>query len=87
MLAGASVAFVPNLCELGVLPRNSSGENFDLNGAVFHGYPRLCQFLIEQGANVNKPLLGTGETPLHRAAAFGSEQSILRLLCYGVYRA
>ena len=99
---------------------DSLGENFDLNGAVFHGYPRLCQFLIEQGANENKPLLGTGETPLHRAAAFGSEQSIqmlldaearldakdihgdspltwaswhlrprsiLRLLCYGVYRA
>ena len=43
----------------------SLGENFDLNGAVFHGYPRLCQFLIEQGANVNKPLLVTGETPLH----------------------
>ena len=45
------------------------GENFDLNGAVFHGYPRLCQFLIEQGANVNKPLLDTGETPLHSSFA------------------
>lgn len=43
----------------------SLGDNFDLNGAVFHGYPRLCQFLIEQGANVNKALSTTGETPLH----------------------
>ena len=43
----------------------SLGDNFDLNGAVFHGYPRLCQFLIERGANVNKAILDTGETPLH----------------------
>jgi ankyrin repeat protein len=43
----------------------SLGDNLDLNGAVFHGYPSLCQFLIEQGADVNKPLSDTGETPLH----------------------
>lgn len=45
----------------------SLGDNFDLNGAVFHGYPRLCQFLIERGADVNRPMPGTGETPLHSA--------------------
>lgn len=43
------------------------GDNFDLNGAAFHGHWRLCQFLIEQGADVNKPLADTGETPLHAA--------------------
>ncbi len=43
----------------------SLGENLDLNGAAFHGHWRLCQFLIEQGANVNHPLPDTGETPLH----------------------
>ena len=43
------------------------GRNFDLNGAVFHGHWRLCEFLIEQGANVNLPLPDTGETPLHAA--------------------
>ncbi len=43
------------------------GDNLDLNGAVFHGQLRLCQFLIEQGADVNKPLSDTGETPLHSA--------------------
>ena len=45
----------------------SLGDNLDLNGAVFHGHWRLCQFLIEQGAEVNKPLPDTGETPLHAA--------------------
>ena len=45
----------------------SLGDNLDLNGAAFHGHWRLCEFLIEQGADVNKPLPGTGETPLHAA--------------------
>lgn len=43
------------------------GENFDLNGAVFHGHPNLCEYLIEMGADVNYPLKDTGETPLHSA--------------------
>ena len=43
------------------------GENFDLNGAAFHGYWRLCQFLIEHGADVNHPQADSGETPLHSA--------------------
>lgn len=43
----------------------SLGDNFDLNGAVFHGHVGLTQFLIEQGADVNHPLPDTGETPLH----------------------
>ena len=41
------------------------GENFDLNGACYHGHWRLCQFLIENGADVNHALADTGETPLH----------------------
>ncbi len=43
------------------------GANLDLNGACFHGHWRLCQYLIEQGADVNQPLVETGETPLHTA--------------------
>jgi uncharacterized protein len=43
------------------------GENFDLNGAAYHGRWRLCEFLIEQGADVNRSLADTGETPLHAA--------------------
>lgn len=45
----------------------SLGENFDLNGAAFHGHWQLCQFLIENRADVNHPLPDTGETPLHAA--------------------
>lgn len=43
------------------------GENLDLNGAAFHGHWQLCQFLIEQGADVNLHLADTGESPLHAA--------------------
>lgn len=43
------------------------GDNFDLNGAVFHHHWQLCEFLIEQGADVNYALPGSGETPLHVA--------------------
>jgi uncharacterized protein len=45
----------------------SLGENLDLNGAAFHGHWQLCQFLVENGADVNHPLPDTGETPLHAA--------------------
>jgi ankyrin repeat protein len=43
------------------------GDNLDLNGAAFHGHWRLVQFLIEQGADADRPLSVTGETPLHAA--------------------
>lgn len=41
------------------------GENFGLNGACFHGHWRLCNFLLEQGANPNYIDTHTGESPLH----------------------
>ena len=43
------------------------GANRDLGGAAFHGHWRLCEYLIEQGADANAPLAATGETPLHAA--------------------
>lgn len=43
------------------------GENLDLNGAAFHGHWQLCQFLIDKGADVNRRLDDTGESPLHAA--------------------
>jgi ankyrin repeat protein len=43
------------------------GEDLGLNAAAFHGHWRLCQFLVENGADVNRPLPDTGETPLHAA--------------------
>lgn len=45
----------------------SLGENFGLNAAAFHGHWRLCEFLLENGADVNPAEDGTGETALHAA--------------------
>jgi len=45
----------------------SLGNNLGLNAGAFHGHWRLCQFLIENGADANLPLPDTGETPLHSA--------------------
>ena len=39
----------------------------DLEAAAFFGYWRLCEFLLENGAAVNRPNPETGETPLHAA--------------------
>lgn len=43
------------------------GSNLGLDGAAFHGHWQLCQFLIDNGADVNHAGPGTGETPLHAA--------------------
>jgi len=43
------------------------GDNYDLNAACFHGHWRLCKFFLEYGADSNRRLLDTGETPLHAA--------------------
>jgi uncharacterized protein len=43
------------------------GPNLGLGNAVFFGHWRLCEFLLENGADVNSPLPDTGETPLHMA--------------------
>jgi ankyrin repeat protein len=59
------------------------GENCDLNGAAFHGHWQLCQFLVEQGADVNHPVPETGETPLHAATCKASRPAynhVLRVL-------
>ena len=45
----------------------SLGDDFGLIGACFHGHWRLCKFLLEQGADANRPMPDTGETPLHSA--------------------
>jgi uncharacterized protein len=48
-------------------PIESLGENLGLDAACFHGHWRLCQFLIERRADVNRPQEDTGESPLHAA--------------------
>jgi ankyrin repeat protein len=49
----------------------SLGENFGLNEAAFHGHWRLCELLIEKGADPKHPLADTAETPLHLALTSG----------------
>jgi len=44
----------------------SLGTNLGLENAAFFGQWKVCQFLLEQGAEVNF-LTETGETPLHAA--------------------
>jgi len=64
----------------------SLGANFELNGAAFHGHWRLCQFLIENGADVNRPLPDTGEAPLHSAlckANSPAHNHVIRVLLAG----
>jgi ankyrin repeat protein len=45
----------------------SLGDDLGLNNACFHGHWRLCQFLLENGADANRASHETGETPLHSA--------------------
>ena len=62
---------------------HSLGDNYDLNGAVFHGHQQLSRYLIDQGADVNMPLPDTGETPLHAVLCTADRRShdvVLRLL-------
>jgi ankyrin repeat protein len=50
---------------------DSLGRDCGFINACFHGHWRLCQFLIERGADVNRPAHETGETPLHSALCKG----------------
>ena len=45
----------------------SLGADLGLNAAAFHGHWRLCQFLLENGADANFREPESGETPLHAA--------------------
>jgi uncharacterized protein len=63
----------------------SLGENMGLNAAAFHGHWRLCQFLIESGANVNSREAETGETALHAALSShrAAQHWVVRVLIDG----
>ena len=45
----------------------SLGDDLGLRGAAFHGHWRLCEFLLENGAEANRADATTGEAPLHAA--------------------
>jgi len=61
------------------------GEDIGLNAAAFHGHWRLCQFLIEKGADVNSCLSDTAETPLHAAvsSARPAQRLVVKVLLEG----
>jgi len=61
----------------------SLGDNLGLNAAAFHGHWRLCEFLVESGADVNAAAPDTGETPLHSALCTANRTAhdlVLRVL-------
>lgn len=43
------------------------GDNLGLDAAAFHGHWQLCQFLLENGADVHYASPTTGETAMHNA--------------------
>jgi hypothetical protein len=63
------------------------GANLGLEGAAFHGHWRLCEFLLEAGADAQRPDPQTGETPLHAALcarqSLTHEQVVRTLLAAG----
>ena len=58
------------------------GANFGMGGACFHGHWRLCQFLIERGADANLADPENGETPLHSTVSKGeaAHKLVLKVL-------
>ena len=59
------------------------GASLGLSRACFHGHWKLCEFLLEQGADANYAASDTGETPLHAAlskADWLETNRIVRLL-------
>ena len=49
------------------LSLDALGEDRGLNAAAFHGHWQLCEYLLEHGADANRALRETGESPLHAA--------------------
>jgi ankyrin repeat protein len=54
----------------------SLGPDLGLIGAAFHGHWRLCEFLLESGADPNRAAGDTGETPLHAALVKANRPSV-----------
>ena len=62
---------------------DSLGDNYGLSAAAFHRHWRLCQFLLERGADANKPDANTGETPLHSGMCRPNNLVVRVLLAHG----
>lgn len=59
---------------------DSLGNLYGLPTAAYHGHPHLCQFLIEQGFDVNQSSPETGETPLHAAISTTDRDDVVKVL-------
>jgi hypothetical protein len=63
------------------------GADLGLNAAAFHGHWRLCEFLLEHGADANHAEPGTEEVPLHAALckheSLAHERVVAVLLKFG----
>lgn len=62
------------------VPLSALGDNFDLNGAAFHGHWQLCQFLLDEGADPNQVLPENGESPLHSCLSKSNSRSTLYIV-------
>jgi hypothetical protein len=58
----------------------SLGFNRGLNESAFHGHWRLCQFLLENGADAGLAIPETGETPLHLAVCKANRPAVTRVV-------
>lgn len=80
-------AYYGDVSALRLLVERGVPLDLGLCGPAFHGHWRLCEYLIEQGADPNAALADTGEAPLHSAlCAFESvahEQVVRVLLAAG----
>ncbi len=61
------VSAIKLLLSLGESLSSLGEEDKGLAAASYHGHWQLCQFLLEQGADVNRADPQTGETALHNA--------------------
>ena len=58
----------------------SLGADLGLDGAAFHGHWRLCEFLLENGADANFVSPENGETPLHAATSSRRSGNVVSVL-------
>ena len=58
----------------------SLGDDLGLSAAAFHGHWRLCEFLLESGADANFASPDSGETPLHAATSSRRSGNVVQVL-------